>query len=188
MNEIIIKDNFLSNPDLIRKIALDLEYNQPRVIDYRSIGIDRVDVLDNWRGYRHWFEEILNVPKEKILNTICSEYNLNSKNYYLNTCFHYSLEKTKSTCFPSFEEYKYHRDSDTSVYAGLIYLYPDPPKHSGTTIITSNNTKNYLENVYNRMIVYPSNFLHGPTDLFGNDIKTSRLTLTFFLENKQSTK
>lgn len=184
MSEILIRDNFLSDPNLIRKIALDLEYNQPRVIDYRSIGIDRVDILDNWRGYRHWFKDILNVPKQKILNTIFSEYNLNLKDYYLNTCFHYSLEETKLTCLPSFEKYKFHRDSDTSVYAGLIYLYPNPPKNSGTTVVMPNNERSYLDNVYNRMIVYPSNFLHGPTDLFGHNIETSRLTLTFFLENK----
>ena len=184
MDLISIKDNFFEDSDSIRNFALSLNYSQPKVNDYRPYGINRIDFLDNWRGFRHWLNySENNLIYTKILNFVCDNYCLDKKKYILKLCFHYYTEQTKYTCFPSFEEYKFHRDSDTSVYAGLVYLHPNPKEKSGTTIINEiSNEKMDLENIYNRIICYPSNFLHGPTDLFGTDLNDGRLILTFFLE------
>lgn len=183
---IIVKDNFFDNPHQIRKTAFSIEYEEPRIIDHRIFGSNAITFLDNWRGFRHWIKYSENNSEHtKIFNLICDNYSLNKEEYILKLCFHYYTEDTKSTCLPSFEEYKFHRDSDTCVYAGLIYLYPNPPEKSGTTIIDEVlNEKIDIENVYNRFICYPSNLLHGPTDLFGDNISNGRLTLIFFLEKE----
>lgn len=183
---IIVKDNFFDNPHQIRKTAFSIEYEEPRIIDHRIFGSNAITFLDNWRGFRHWIKYSENNSEHtKIFNLICDNYSLNKEEYILKLCFHYYTEDTKSTCLPSFEEYKFHRDSDTCVYAGLIYLYPNPPEKSGTTIIDEVlNKKIDIENVYNRFICYPSNLLHGPTGLFGDNISNGRLTLIFFLEKE----
>jgi len=186
---IIVKDNFFDNPNEIRKTALSIKYEVPRFIDHKIFGSEGITFLDNWRGFRHWLEySTNNLNHTKIFDFICNNYSLDGKKYTLKLCYHYYTEETKLTCFPSFEEYKFHRDSDTCVYAGLIYLYPNPPEKSGTTIIDEISKKKIdLENVYNRLICYSSNLLHGPTDLFGTDLNNGRLTLIFFLEKKNTT-
>lgn len=183
---IIVKDNFFDNPHQIRKSAFSIEYEEPRIIDHRIFGSNAITFLDNWRGFRHWIKYSENNSEHtKIFNLICDNYSLNKEEHILKLCFHYYTEDTKSTCLPSFEKYKFHRDSDTCVYAGLIYLHPNPPEKSGTTIIDEVlNEKIDIENVYNRFICYPSNLLHGPTDLFGDNISNGRLALIFFLEKK----
>ena len=80
---------------------------------------------------------------------------------------------------------KYH--TDTSMMAGLIYLSPNPPEGTGTSILDAESNKIInIENVYNRLISYPSYMVHGPTDLFGDGTKeNSRMTFTFFLFEAQ---
>ena len=57
----------------------------------------------------------------------------------------------------------------------------------GTSILDgSKNQIVSVENVYNRLIAYPGNHIHGPSDLFGSDMKDGRITVTFFLERNFS--
>ena len=174
MDYILLVDNFYPDPDNIRYHAMCSEYRTPRI---------EGEILDGWRGYRHEIppgDEL--IPIKLVKEKVCDYYQLNYDNYEILPNFHYSTEETKLTCHPSFDEYKYHVDDNCSQYAGIVYLYPNPPENSGTTIIDPNtNEKIYIDNVYNRLICYPSNVLHGPTDLFGYDLESGRLTLTFFL-------
>ena len=39
-----------------------------------------------------------------------------------------------------------------------------------------------VRNRYNRLLAYPAHFAHAPTDLFGEDFYTGRMTLTFFMK------
>ena len=65
-------------------------------------------------------------------------------------------------------------------YGGLVYLHPDPPSRSGTTLYLKEMT--YLDNIYNRLVLYKSNIEHEPTDNFGDDINNSRLVFTIFYD------
>lgn len=170
---VLIKDNIFENPDKIRNIAINSKYGEPQ---YNKTS---TKYIDGWRGYRHTIINFTDLEElEKIPISISNFYSMEkfSIKYY----FHYTLEKTKKTCFPSFEEYKYHRDD--SDYAGVVYLSKNPPKNSGTTVINNLNIKKEYDNMWNRLICYPSTYLHAPSDLFGNDINDGRLTLTFFVK------
>ena len=53
-----------------------------------------------------------------------------------------------------------------------------------TWIGTKHGIENKIVNVrnrYNRLLAYPAHFAHAPTDLFGEDFYTGRMTLTFFM-------
>lgn len=162
-------DNFFKNPYFIRKIALNQKYSTPDT-DY------------GWKGFRCKTPECLSDVDLSIKKCVCRFFNKNNENYTIESYFHYSTIETKDTCFPSFEEYKYHVDD--ADYAGIVYLSPDPPVNTGTTFLNIRNDKILIDNIYNRLVCYQANIFHGPTDLFGLDIKTGRLTLTFFLKGK----
>ena len=78
---------------------------------------------------------------------------------------------------------RFHRDSLSC--AGVIYLNPDPPPMTGTSILDSRNTLfTNVENVYNRLIAYDGYNIHALTGCFGNSLKTDRLTIVFFIHEK----
>jgi Family of unknown function (DUF6445) len=161
----IVVDNFFEDPNSIRNYAMKLQY--------KFANLDN----DGWLGYR-CFTIDQNLTKkitEKIHQLIPTSSYIDTFNYY----FHYSLKKTKQTSPYNFHEYKIHCDSCD--FAGLVYLYPNPPEKMGTSFYT--DKKKYfssVENKYNRLIYYPGTMWHGPTDLFGDMKENARLTLTFF--------
>lgn len=119
---------------------------------------------------------------------------LNVGTHISNCSFQYIPEK--SNTWP-------HADANTSM-AGVIYLHPDPPKGTGTGFYRrkSNNTTrssgeeiisadelldpdawemyDYIENVYNRCIIYEGKNYHTATKFFGSTPDDSRLTQVFF--------
>ena len=78
-----------------------------------------------------------------------------------------------------FDTNKFH--TDDSKFAGIVYLSPNPPSNSGTTIIID-NVDNKVDNNFNRLAAYPSSLIHAPTDLFGDIMETGRLTFHFLYE------
>ena len=78
---------------------------------------------------------------------------------------------------------RFHRDSLSC--AGVIFLNPDPPPMTGTSILDSRNTLfTNVENVYNRLVAYDGYNIHALTGCFGNSPKTDRLTIVFFIHEK----
>lgn len=162
-------NNFFQNPNFIRKIALKQKYFSP-------------DIDHGWKGFRCKIPECLSKYNLIIKQNVCELFNKKFEDYDIDSYFHYSTSETKKTCQPSFEEYKYHVDD--AEYAGIIYLNPDPPPNTGTTFLNKYHDQIFIDNVYNRLVCYQANILHGPTDLFGYDMKTGRLTFTFFLKTR----
>jgi hypothetical protein len=170
-NKLIVQDDFFDEPNAIRELALGFEYKAHQ------------DVLVNgWKGFRgeitiERHSKLVNYMHDKIVKL-----NPELANKFISLYFHYSLEKTKSECIPSFDEYKFHKDH--SNWAGVVYLTPNADPKAGT-ILSSDDMKEtkLVENIYNRFILYPSDILHAPADLFGNDINDGRMTLTVFIEN-----
>lgn len=78
-----------------------------------------------------------------------------------------------------------HRDEPFYNVAGLIYLQTDPIINAGTSFYAqtiSGELKKTLEikNLFNRMIIFDPSVLHKQSDVFGDTLENSRLTITFF--------
>lgn len=67
-------------------------------------------------------------------------------------------------------------------YAGVLYLTPNPPANSGTIFYNDKGEEiDYVENVYNRLTIYPSTTLHRIKESFGDSKDNGRLTYTVFV-------
>ena len=177
---ILIQDNFFDSVDEIRKIALSFRYNSSEDPNFLDFG---------WKGHRtdllisshNDFSEQLKDITTKILVSVCKFYNLNLPEYDIDTYFHLYYERTKETVY-DYENFKYHKDFNVD-YAGLIYLTPNPPLGSGTSILDGNeNSIINVENVYNRIVAYPGNMTHAPTNVFGYTKENARMVLPFFIK------
>ena len=169
---LLIKDNFFTNPDVLRRMALDCNY----------IDSEKVKVDVGWRGYRtDEFDVVDNehliTASEKVRQAVCKHCKL--EGYSISSHFHLSHIGTKKT-LEDFENKKYHFDQ--SEYAGIVYLKPSPPRGTGTSILDgAKNSIRTIRNRYNRLLAYPAHHIHAPTNLFGEDFYTGRMTLTFFM-------
>lgn len=100
-----------------------------------------------------------------------------------------------------------HTDYETN-YAAVIYLTPNPPEGTGTSFYKNKNTGiefddpditfpkeecvdfgrweevKYLENVYNRCIIFNAKRYHSAKNYFGNSIENGRLFQVFFFDLK----
>jgi hypothetical protein len=160
-------DNFFEDVDKVRHRALSCEYEQSSNIT-------------GWKGFRTKIidSQIIDYIKSKIIQ-IDNDF----KNLDLDIFFHYSTEKTKSEV-ENFDEYRLHKD--LTEWAGVIYLSPNPNPNSGTTLHSDNGKIIHnIENKYNRFIFYKGEILHGVLDTFGDNIETSRMTITIFGNNKK---
>jgi len=99
-----------------------------------------------------------------------------------------------------------HAD-DRTTHTGILYLTPEPPPRSGTSFFTHRPTGARwlldevtdavnadaaldaawvedleVENVYNRLVVFPGTRLHRSTGFFGCDLRDARLTQVLFFD------
>jgi len=159
-NNMIIIDNFLNEPDLIRQDALELTYTKA---EPNSPG---------WRGYRCLYtnmvgDEVYELVKDKLVE-------LGFTDPFLRCYFHYTLNEDMSETT--------HTDGVFD-FAGVLYLTPNPPPNSGTIFYNENNEEiDYVENVYNRLTIYPSTTLHRIKESFGHNITNGRLVYTIFFK------
>jgi hypothetical protein len=158
----IIIDNFLPNPNQIREDALELTYTKA---EPNSPG---------WKGFRCLYtsmvgDELTELVREKLIE-------LDSKfdDTFLRCYFHYTLNEDMSDTI--------HTDGVFD-FAGVLYLTPNPPPNSGTAFYNHNNEEvDYVENVYNRLTIYPSNIRHSIKESFGDNITNGRLVYTVFFK------
>ena len=97
---LLIKDNFFTNPDVLRRMALDCDY----------INAEDISVDVGWRGHRtdefeHIGNEHLILASQKVSQAICEHFNLDG--YSIKSYFHLSHSGTKKT-LDDFENKKYH--------------------------------------------------------------------------------
>lgn len=177
---IYIFDNFYSDPLFIREMALKKDFY----------------ITGNFDGYRTDYEENnfnnLKVALQNILNIPI----INWPASY-NTSYQYTTQNS--------DTWIHH---DETVWAGVIYLTPNAPKESGTGIYrhidthyyrhTINNTIDFnsiyspqeewelirnIDNVFNRLVLYPGNYYHrSMLTGFGNDKYSGRLFQVFFFD------
>jgi len=172
----IIKDNFFEDPDSIRKSALSLKYYTKENHPYGVGGFPgyRTDYFD------HTSLDIYRNIHDLIIPHVCKLENIKKPsekytNFNLQISFSYTFKGANS-----FRHIDKISPGYKVRYGGLVYLYPKPPKKCGTTLYLNETT--YLENKYNRFVLYNSNIEHEPTNNFGTDINNSRLVLTIFYD------
>ena len=176
--KLLIRDDFFESVDELRKIALSIDY-----VTHQEM--DRETKSAGWKGSRsrklmYYDKVFLYMCEQKIMKAV-KEY-FDDKKLYMNSYFHLTFNDTK-TCIPNFGFEKYHKDS--VLYAGVVYLTPDAPREAGTSILNGNENKIFnAENVYNRLVCYPGNYVHAVSDTFGDTKETARMTLSFFIDKR----
>ena len=159
----IIIDNFLNEPDQIREDALELTYTKAQP---NSPG---------WKGFRCLYTNMVGDEVYELVRDKLIELDPKFNNVFLRCYFHYTLNEDMSDTI--------HTDGVFD-YAGVLYLTPNPPSNSGTVFYNDDNEQiNYVENVYNRLTIYPATIPHSIKESFGDNITNGRLVYTIFLRN-----
>jgi hypothetical protein len=168
LQDIIVIDDFFKDPDSI------IEFANQQVFEEN----DFEKTKSYWQGLR-----------TKELHSIDIHRTNKITNEFFNRIFinEYKLTyKWKSTFYfhrlGSSEKFNYkwiHIDDINCMYAGVVYLNKNFSPDTGTFII-KNDKIIPIENKYNRLVLYKSNYFHSPMNGFGEG-ENSRLTLTMFI-------
>lgn len=178
---IIIVDGFYENPDEVRRMALNADYN----------------VRGNYPGIRtkSYATDFL---KSRFENIIGKKIVFWPNEY--NGSFQYTTKDQVSWI---------HRDKTD--YSGIVYMSPNAPANSGTVLyrhlatgkqfandevdekILSHDSNNYnaweimdiIGNKYNRCILFNGRLSHKSNEYFGNCLENGRLFQTFFFDTEK---
>jgi hypothetical protein len=157
----VIVDDFLDNPDLVRKSVLSLPFEATG--PYPGLRSDRAD---------QEYEAYITDKFEKILNCKIKE--------FVQDSFRFQL------CVENVETWVH---KDETAWAAVLYLTPNAPYSAGTGIY-DNGAANYdlvtaIGNVYNRLVIYRGTLFHRSMQAgFGVDKETGRLTQVFFFNTE----
>ncbi|EOO24239.1 hypothetical protein ICM_05799 [Bacillus cereus BAG1X2-3] len=200
--DILIVDNFYSNPDAVRKLALE--------INYQEFG-----EMQNFPGFESEKSFSSTSIKERFQKLIKNEIIISPREYIFGK-FRYSTEN-------DYAHTEVHLDHDVD-WTGIVYLTKDEDCQGGLSIyhhkklgldsapvqseLQDFNCKNiaefdskyiypytklaenwnllyYIPIKFNRLILFRgSKYFHGITEQFGNSIYNSRLTQNFFFKEK----
>ena len=157
----IIIDDFLVDPDRIREDGLDLTYTKA------------VPNSPGWKGFRCLYTSMVGIELAELVSIKLNELDPKFIGSELRCFFHYTINEDMSGTI--------HTDGIFD-YAGVLYLTPNPPPNSGTAFYNDDNEEiDYVENVYNRLTIYPSNIRHSIKESFGDNLTNGRLVFTVFL-------
>lgn len=177
IKEFEVVDNILDDPFTAIELAKKTEYfyrDSPYIKD-----IKQSNKPDNFGGYwKGCRSELLHEIYPEFFsftfnNVIQKLFKANKFSYNIESYFHYTNRYI--VC-----DNKWHKDDIDILWAGIIYLTPDPPVNTGTNLII-NKEQISIENKFNRLALYQSNILHEPADLFGTTVDSARLTIVFFI-------
>lgn len=179
---LFVVDNFFSSPDVVRDFALKQRYE---------------DQSDWYKG-RRTFERFHTPQIKKAFEDIMGHKITNWEEHGMNGKFQY--------CVPQ-NPLVYHYDSQA--WAAMIYLTPDAPFMTGTSLYAHKETKirhidehpdadkcfeggfydstkfelvDTIGNVYNRLVIFDARSFHAAHQYFGTDIHNSRLFQIFFFD------
>ena len=189
---IIVVDNFYSNPFEVRNFALEQKY----------------DVIGNFPGFRT--KPMLNDTIKEAIEYIVKPYGGNVTDWFEDGhtgAFQYTTEEHFSWI---------HADGGNN-WAGVLYLTPNAPISAGTAfyrhklsryenfVHTSENPKeedlkhpyfrdykditkwemtDYISNKFNRLVLYDASLFHKSLDYFGKNLQTGRLFQVFFFNTE----
>lgn len=183
---LIVVDNFYSDVDSVRQLALSQEYS----------------VRGNYPGLRT--KSFLTDSAKEVINSIVlhvsggvTDWLLDENNDGYTGAFQICTASDRTWI---------HSDYN-NMWAGVCYLTPNAPLSSGTAFYMHKETGNtkaigtvdYGEdsqdntkwemtdrvcNIYNRLILFRGNLFHASMDYFGNNLQNGRLFQTFFFNTK----
>jgi hypothetical protein len=159
-----IVDNFLELPGMWRTFALQQEY----IKDHSGYPGKKTKTLDELNA------GMFHSLAEKIV-------------LHVNGKTNFQRLKIQFTCtnLNEFSNNERHQDEPFYNVAGLIYLNENAPANTGTVFFNKTARGEQVEtitveNAYNRMIIFDPAWWHSPAGTFGDDLESSRLTITFF--------
>jgi hypothetical protein len=177
----LVVDNFYEDPNAVRAFALSLDFKfHPNYHKGK-----RTDLCYRFDGLKERFEQLVG---RKITNW---------EKYGTNGCFQYCIGG---------DQLVYH--CDTQQYAGVLFLTPNAPVNTGTSLFRSVRTKKmkvsdeehpivfqngFLDqtqfervdtvgNVYNRLVLFDSMHIHAACEYFGTTKENGRLFQLFFFD------
>tara|TARA_Y100000816_G_scaffold292020_1_gene285446 strand:+ start:854 stop:1417 length:564 start_codon:yes stop_codon:yes gene_type:complete len=177
---ILVFDDFYSNPMEVRdfalkNISLHNKFSPNGYPGKRTINYYTEDLENKFKQiFSPYFSHVSSAP-----NSMCGSFQItNSKN---KSWIHKDSEFIKNS------------DSDKN-YAAVLFLTPNPPAKSGTTFYENINIKDsitetqkteyketdYVENKFNRIVIFNSSIFHASKNYFGVNDVDSRLTQVFF--------
>jgi hypothetical protein len=181
-----VVDNFYTDPDAIRKFALEQKFQINHDGEQGYIGT-RTEQQFLFPGLRERFEQIMGRPI-----TRWQEHGMNGRFQYCKAG----------------DPLVYH--CDNQAWAGMLYLTPNAPYSTGTSTYalrgtdirhlthpeihrcflpgsrnfdrTPFETVDVLGNVYNRLVIFNAGYLHAASEYFGFTAENSRLWQMFFFD------
>ncbi len=201
MQSLVIND-FLPYPNVVRSWALSNEF-----IDCKEFS-KRIGNHTMWPGLRT--QHVMDLDMT-YANVVLSQISDIAKKFFLNNSnANISVRSFFQICNEDDGDSWIHQDNDVDI-AALLYLSPNAPISSGTTLYKCNDynawssldmsqmTKinrveqkdlydrlfspvDIIGNVYNRLVMYRGDIFHKSNDYFGSTIQDSRLTQVFFLK------
>lgn len=200
--ESLVINNFLPYPNVVRSWALSNEF-----IDSKEFT-KRTGMYTAWPGLRT--SHVLDLDTT-YANVILSQVSEIAKNFFLRgKQSNVSIRSYFQICKESDGDSWVHQDNNVDV-AALLYLSPNAPITSGTTLYQCNDYSEWssldinqtmkinkverkdlydhlfspvdvIGNVYNRLVMYRGDIFHKSNDYFGSTLEDSRLTQVFFLK------
>ena len=174
--DILIKDNIFDNIDEIRQQGLNRK-------DYEH---DDHPYSGGWKGYRTDDLDEKDVIARRIIEIVEKFYDISSCPFR-RVAFHVADIPSCIEKQPLFHNIKWHQDGNyPDSYAGVVYLHPNPPPNSGSCVLDGEkNEIIHIDNVYNRLVCWPSYCTHAATNVFGDGIERGRMTLVFFIHQPE---
>lgn len=185
-------NNFFADPDSVRANAFKHQVwddeSHPTNGNWPGLRTEYLSMIDEEAFKVFWksFYKVMGWPEEK--------------NVHFETFYQFCKAEDRDSWV--------HQDIMTQGFTqvGLVYLSPNPPANSGTTLYqpkegetleSLTNDKGYVEgdasrydikhefeNIYNSAVIYNPSDLHRSTSYFGATKEDSRLTQVFFVTEK----
>lgn len=172
MNLAVI-DNFLPYPNVVRSWALSQNF-----YDCKEMS-EITKETNTWPGVRSLQVTDLDTDYANVVLSRIASIAVNNFGVPSNL----EIKSSFQMCGKQDGDSWIHEDHDVSL-AGILYLTPNAPIESGTTMYTPNPhvPVDVIGNVYNRLVMYTSNTPHKSNMYFGDTIENSRLTQVFFIK------
>jgi len=194
----LVIDNFLPYPDVVRTWALSHEYLNSEQFSAKH------EISTSWPGIRT--DHVVELDKN-YANTVLSQIANISGKFFSHSA---SIKSYFQVCTQSDGDSWIHQDNDVDL-AGILYLSPNAPISSGTTLYRCNDIEKWSNlsiqtmkkinrfedsdlynsiftptdvfgNIYNRLVLYRGDIFHKSNDYFGLDKYSGRLTQVFFIK------
>lgn len=163
-----IIDNFYEDPLMMRNYALSHEFYYRNELPFIDIDdATRLSMFDN-PGYIG-MRTIRKLNDTKIINNLKKIIQCNQ----ISSVYHIVLDEDNQN-----KETDFHQDiyEQNIAYIAIVYLHPKPNPQSGTILSNNDDTKMYIENKFNRIILYDPSIWHKSNNGFGLDKDSGRLT------------